>query len=73
VTEHASGPGRSLDGVPSTATDLRYGRRGGGWLPAGYDPLTVRSCPVCAGALTVGQDMHQECVPLVLTLFDPDE
>ena len=60
--------------MPSTATDLRYGRRGGGWLPAGYtEAPRDKHCPVCDGLLTVGQDMHQECKPAVLSLFDVDE
>jgi hypothetical protein len=59
--------------MPSTATDLRYGRRGGGWLPAGYtEHREDVHCPVCDGLLTVGQDMHQACRPDDLTLFELD-
>ena len=67
---------RPYDSVmPTTVTDLRHGRRGGGWLPSGYVPLDerVRACPVCAGPMCAGQDVHAACEPAVLTLFDPDE
>jgi hypothetical protein len=48
--------------MPTTANDLRYGRRGGGWLPRGYrEHREDMHCPVCDGLLTVGQDIHQTC------------
>ena len=60
--------------MPATATDLRYGRRGGGWLPDGYvEHDENRHCPVCDELLTCGQDVHQSCATPVLTLFDADE
>jgi hypothetical protein len=56
--------------VPTTATDLRYGRRGGGWLPPGYtEHREDRHCPVCDGLLTCGQDVHRQCEADVLELF----
>jgi hypothetical protein len=75
MNRHEGHDERSYDGaVPSTATDLRYGRRGGGWLPAGYsEHREDRWCPVCGGLLTCGQDVHQACEPAVLTLFGDDE
>lgn len=58
--------------MPTTATDLRYGRRGGGW-PAGYtEHREDRHCPVCDELLTCGQDVHQQCRPLELVLFPDD-
>jgi ribosomal protein L37AE/L43A len=58
-----SNDGRNLVCV-TTANDLRYGRRGGGWLPRGYSEHREDvHCPVCARLLTVGQDVHQECAP----------
>jgi hypothetical protein len=67
--------GRIVVGMPSTVTDLRYGRRGGGWLPADYvEHREDRHCPVCDQLLTCGQDVHQACAaPAVLTLFGDDE
>lgn len=59
-------------GMPSTAVDKAHGRQGGRWLPAGYQPPTPRPCPVCAGPMLAGQDVHRECEPARLTLFDPD-
>lgn len=59
-------------GMPSTAVDLTHGRQGGRWLPAGYTPSVSRPCPVCAGPMLVGQDVHADCAPSLLTLFDPD-
>lgn len=66
--------GGNTGSMPTTATDLRYGRRGGGWLPADYrEHREDRHCPVCDGLLTVGQDVHQACAVVddVPTLFDP--
>jgi hypothetical protein len=60
-------------GMPTTATDLRHGRRGGRWLPTGYQPATPRPCPVCAGPMLAGQSVHRDCEPAELTLFDPDD
>ena len=60
--------------MPTSATDLRYGRRGGGWLSPNYEVHREdRHCPVCDRLLTVGQDIHQACAPALLTLFDVDE
>lgn len=51
--------------MPTTATDLVYGRRGGGWLPAGYtEHREDRHCPVCDRLLTCDQDVHQACAVL---------
>lgn len=66
-----NGPERSYDSdMPTTAIDKVYGRRGGGWLPAGYvEHDEDRHCPVCDGLLTVGQDVHQACQPADAELF----
>ena len=58
--------------VTTTATDLRYGRRGGRWLPDGYESPEPRTCPVCAGPMLAGQDVHLTCAPALLTLFGDD-
>lgn len=65
---------RPYDGrVPSTVTDLLYGRRGGGWLPAGYtEHREDVHCPVCDELMTCGQEIHQGCAPTVPSLFDLD-
>ena len=70
MTNH---PERPYDpGMPSTVQDKLYGRRGGGWLPAGYqEHREDRHCPVCDGLLTVGQDIHAACRPVDAQLF-PD-
>jgi hypothetical protein len=61
-------------GMPTTVTDLRYGRRGGGWLHPDYvEHREDRHCPVCDRLLTCGQDVHAECTPPILTLFGDDE
>jgi hypothetical protein len=67
--------------MPTTATDLRYGRRGGGWLPSGYVPTVERfHCEVCGCPMLVGDGTrHASCVPddtddhPVAALFDLDE
>ncbi len=53
--------------MPSTVTDLRYGRRGGGWLPIGYTPPDeehAAHCDVCGEPLLAGQaKRHASCQP----------
>lgn len=50
-----------------TATDLRYGRRGGGWVPSGARSTTAaapRLCEVCGFPMLVGQKRrHVVCSP----------
>ena len=48
-------------GMPTSATDLRYGRRGGGWLPRGAGgPAVTVPCDVCGAPVHVGT-RHQVC------------
>jgi len=48
--------------VPTTATDLRYGRRGGGWLPRGAGvPAPTVPCDVCGAPVLVGTRHRGEC------------
>lgn len=60
-------------GVPTTANDLRYGRRGGGWLPAGYTPsidADTARCDVCDRPLAAGQAVrHATCAIAPAELF----
>ena len=48
------------------ARDVRHGRRGGGWIPAGASLATRESwpaCPVCGGGMAVGQTAgHAVCL-----------
>lgn len=47
--------------MPTTATDLRYGRRGGGWLPRGAGvPVPVVPCDVCGRPAYFGA-RHRDC------------
>jgi hypothetical protein len=50
-----------------TATDIRYGRRGGNWVPDGHDP-TDRNwppCDVCGRPMACRQrHRHYSCTPL---------
>ena len=59
--------------MPTTVADLRHGRRGGGWLPAGYvalDEQVAEHCAVCDGLLTAGQiGRHATCVETPDELF----
>jgi len=59
--------------VPSTVTDLRYGRRGGGWLPAGYQPpdvTTAAVCDVCGlPVIAATGPRHTVCEPAADELF----
>lgn len=61
--------------MPTTATDLRYGRRGGRWLPAGYTPALdadTPHCDVCDQPLAAGQTVrHATCAVEADQLF-PD-
>jgi hypothetical protein len=47
--------------MPTTANDLRYGRRGGGWLPRGAgEPTPAVPCDVCGRPSFFGA-RHREC------------
>jgi len=49
--------------MPSSARDVRYGRRGGGWADWDSDPVEPVPCEVCGGAVTTGASRHVDCVP----------
>jgi hypothetical protein len=48
------------EGMPTSATDLRYGRRGGGWIPAGAGAPPAVICDVCGRPAYFGA-RHREC------------
>jgi hypothetical protein len=60
--------------MPTTATDLRYGRRGGGWLPPAYVPTEPRAaiiCDICGHLVLIeAGTRHAMCTEAELTLFD---
>lgn len=68
----AAAPGNP-GGMPTTAADLRYGRRGGRWLPAGYTPALdadTPRCDVCDRPLAAGQAVrHASCAVPADQLF----
>lgn len=46
------------------ARDMRYGRRGGGWIDGTLDTSTAPSCEVCGGPMLGGQRRrHGVCSP----------
>ena len=48
--------------MPTSATDLRYGRRGGGWVPRGAGAPVAVPCDVCGRPVHFGA-RHRECEP----------
>ena len=46
--------------MPTTVTDLRYGRRGGGWIPDGAGAPPAVICDVCGRPAYFGA-RHREC------------
>jgi hypothetical protein len=46
--------------MPTSGTDLRYGRRGGGWIPAGAGAPPTVICDVCGRPAHFGA-RHREC------------
>ena len=56
-----TGPsGGTTDGMATSATDLRYGRRGGGWIPDGAGAPPAVPCDVC-GRPAHFAARHREC------------
>lgn len=55
--------------MTTSGRDLRYGRRGGNWLPEGYEPTPAPDdaplCSVCGEPMMAGQPGHHwKCDPL---------
>ena len=59
--------------MPTTATDLRYGRRGGGWIPAGAGAPPTVICDVC-GRPAYFAVRHRDCAAAgaVVDALEPD-